>query len=95
MTGVPFHTCGAECPAYGKTKSKDTACFFGYTGRGVFRGRVVSDQACINTVDRKLLKSLRAKLNRVETKIKDAQIHRNDLRELVATLEIVLSHKGQ
>lgn len=92
-TSVPFHTCGTECPAYGETKAGRAACFFGHSGRA-FKGSVASGQACIHTVDRKLLRNLRGALRRAEDKLEKTHWHRDDLRELVKTLEVVLSHKG-
>ena len=93
MVSIAFHTCGTDCPAYGTTKGGVNACFFGYTGRS-FQGAVVNGQACIHTVDRKLLRSLKGKLKLTEAKLEDVQIHRSDLRELVRDLEVVLSMKG-
>jgi hypothetical protein len=93
MSGIPFHTCGPECPAYGTSTGGNTACYFGYRGRS-FQSQVTKGQTCIHIVDRRLLKKLRGRLKRAESKLEEISLNCHDLRELVAILEIVLERKG-
>jgi len=91
--GVPFHTCGPDCPAFGTSRGGKTACYFGRQGRS-WKGMVVAGEKCIHKVDRRLLKNLKVRLKRAEDKLVETRYNVSDLRELVSVLEVALSKKG-